>query len=268
MFSRNNPLRAVERSIAHLETSIDKCVSGLRRAHIEPDRILGNLIGQHRAFASLRSSVRKEVRAWTVFHAVSLVGLDRIESSFSDFVADLEEVHRRLPPTHPQRTNGLLNSVHRETRKLGTAINKLDEQVRTQRVRVVQSHRGNMQEFVKIRAAVASIDQKGAKELDGDEVDYFCEWPGVDLDVPEQLEKIAKLILLNRDRHQKFELRCRLAKPGRPLMRARCIEFPSLNEVQEFALAWEEPQKIYVAATRPTWRIVWVFERESGGWYW
>ena len=268
MFSRNNPLRTVERSIANLETSIDKCVSGLRREHIEPERILGNLIGQHRAFASLRSSVRKEVRAWTVFHAVSLVGFDDITSGFSYFAASFEEIIRKLPPDPSQRTLKLLGAVRQETRKLGTAITRLDNQVRSQRVEVVQRHRGNLQEFVKIRAAVASIDQKGAKELDGDEVDYFCEWPGVDLDDPEQLEKIANLILLNRDRHQKFELRCRLAKPGRPLMRARCIEFPSLNEVQEFALAWEEPQKIYVAATRPTWRIVWVFERESGGWYW
>ena len=51
-------------------------------------------------------------------------------------------------------------------------------------------------------------------------------------------------------------------------MQARCVEFPSVEEVESFALAWDQPKKIYAAAARPTWRIVWVFERESGAWYW
>lgn len=162
----------------------------------------------------------------------------------------------------------MLSAIHRETRKLGTAIKKLDERVRSQRVRVVQSHRGNMQEFVEIQAAVASFDQSAAEDLDGQEVDYFCTWPGIDLDDKGQVQKIAKLIVLNRNPRQKYELRFRLAKPGRPMMQARCEAFPSMEEVEAFALDWDVPKKIFVAALKPSWRIVWEFDLKNRGWYW
>lgn len=268
MFSRNNPLAVIERRITALKRGIDDSASRLRREHIEPERILGPLIGRRAALASLWVSVRKEARAWPVYHVISLVGLDSIDSSFSAFVADLQSVHRKLPAAYTQRSNGPLGSVHRETKKLGTAIKKLDEQVRTQRVRVVQRHHGNMQGFVKIRAAVASFDERASRELDGSEVEYFCDWPGVDLDDVVQVGKIAKLILIDRDGNQEYELRCRLAKPGRPLMRSKSVGFPTPQDVEEFSLAWDGPEKIYVAAARPTWRIVWTFKRGSGSWYW
>lgn len=268
MFSRNNPLRTLERRTVSLKNSIDNVVSTLRREQIKPDRILLPLLGRDSAFASLWSSVRKEARAWPVYHAISLTGFDGISNSFSDFAADLESVNRKLSATNTQQTKGMLSAVHRDTRKLGTAIKRLDEDVRRQRVWVVQSHQGNIQEFVKIRAAVATIDKNAAKDLDGEEVDYFCDWPAVDLDDAEQVERIAKLIILNRDPHQQYELRCRIAKPGRPLMQGRCEAFPSVAEVEAFALYWNTPKKILVAAKKPSWRVVWVFELGNRGWYW
>lgn len=267
-FTRNRPLAVVEQKLVSLKDTIDESVSGLRHEHAYPERVFGRLFGRNSSFASLRSSVWKESIAFTVYHAVSCVGLEDIGRSFWAFSADFEELHRRIPSAHSRRTKGYLNGIRRATRKLGVAINVLHEQVRSERIRVVQSHGRYRREFVKIREAMAVFDGKGATNLNGDEVDYFCEWPGVDLEDPEQLERIAKLIPLDHVRNQEYELRCRLDKPGRPLMQARCLAFPSVEEVESFALSWDLPKKIFVAATKPTWRVAWVFERQNGGWYW
>ena len=105
MFSRNNPLKAIERRTVSLKNSIDNIVPKLRREHIVPERILGSLLDRHTAFASLWLSVRKEARAWPVYQAISLTGFDGISSSFSDFASDLEAVHHSLsgslPPSFP-----------------------------------------------------------------------------------------------------------------------------------------------------------------------
>ena len=78
MFSRNHPLSVTERMLRDLEDRIAKCVAGLRREHTDPQRILGRLLGRRSDLASLRSSVRKESLAWSVYQAVSRVGIQGI----------------------------------------------------------------------------------------------------------------------------------------------------------------------------------------------
>ena len=78
MFSRNHPLSVTERMLRDLEDRIAKCVAGLRREHTDPERILGRLLGRRSGLASLRSSVRKESLAWSVYQAVSRVGIQGI----------------------------------------------------------------------------------------------------------------------------------------------------------------------------------------------
>jgi hypothetical protein len=75
---------------------------------------------------------------------------------------------------------------------------------------------------------------------------------------------MAKLILAIRVPEQEFELRYSSNLPGRPRLRmTHPTGFPTREEVALEAEAYKRPEKIYVVALRPTWRVVWVFDRDD-----
>ena len=111
------------------------------------------------------------------------------------------------------------------------------------------------------------INPKAAEDLKGEMVDSWCDWPGLDAGEPRQVESIAKLILTSREPRQSYELRCRSSTPGRPLkFIRRYYHFPTDDEVMRVAELLDLPEKIYLSAAKPTWRIIWTFDQDTLGW--
>ena len=114
---------------------------------------------------------------------------------------------------------------------------------------------------------MAWISPSAAEELKGEMVDPWCEWPGLDAEEPRQVESVAKLILTSRQPGQSYDLGCRSSTPGRPLKWIRrYYHFPTLDEVMRGAELLDSPEKLYISASKPTWRIIWTFDREPVGW--
>ena len=131
----------------------------------------------------------------------------------------------------------------------------------------MRQHTDYPEQFLKIRESLARTNPNAAKELRGLEVDSWCEWPGLDLIYPHQVDSIAKLVVLSQEENQSYELRCRSWVIGRRLKLMDWFpDFPTEEEVFICAELFKRPDKIYVAAIKPTWRIVWVFDRETVGW--
>ena len=81
------------------------------------------------------------------------------------------------------------------------------------------------------------------------------------------MNAVAKLILRDGEENQCYELRCPCSVPGRYMKFLRRFwEFPTVDDLHDCAQLFGSPEKIYLAATKPTWRTVWVFGREEEGW--
>ncbi len=60
---------------------------------------------------------------------------------------------------------------------------------------------------------------------------------------------------------QEFEMRYRSTAPGRQwVYMATLVVFPDPDTVQAIRDNYERAGAIYIAATQPTWRIVWKFD--------
>ncbi len=44
------------------------------------------------------------------------------------------------------------------------------------------------------------------------------------------------------------------------------LSFPTREEVLIYAELFKHPERTYVTAIRPTWRVVWIFDRGTVGW--
>ena len=83
---------------------------------------------------------------------------------------------------------------------------------------------------------MARINPKAAEQLRGAEVDSWCEWLGLDPDDDiKRVNLIAKLILVDWDENQCYELWCRSGAPGRPLkfMRRFWGNFPTADDLDD-----------------------------------
>lgn len=268
---KQHPLLEAQRQVRRLRESVEKLAAGLRRDHPQGHRILGDFWGRDSRLASLGSAIREEVDAWTRYGAVSIDGVNFISYCQAGFSRDLMELHRRLSSTGLEQAGDILGDilgdVRRDAQKLGRVIATLDRQLEAGDFPVVGRHTRYPDEFTLIKGAMAGLDQDAAKELGGEEVDDWCEWPGFNREDPEHPKRIARLILLDRESGQEYRLRHRLELPGRPLMERRCDGFPTPEDLDEYARSWGCPLTIYAAAAKPTWRIAWTFRREPGGWY-
>jgi hypothetical protein len=161
-----------------------------------------------------------------------------------------------------------MKQAKRDVERLMEAINRLEVAVKSHRIRLVKWHTDFPEEFPKIRHAIAILDPKAAKNLRGMDIDRWCSLPGVDLEDQRQIISIAKVILANRVPDQSFELRVRSKAPGHPLLLVKRLynQFATEEDVFKYARLWGNPEKIFVTATKPSFRIVWVFDRERVGW--
>lgn len=267
-FTKSHPLLVIQRRLAAVMKSANKVAPRLRRERPRAGRVVAELLGPRSNLAALRSRVRREARALSSYGSVSRDGTWDIGDSLARLVSDLSRLDRTLSPADAQWAKRILSGVFRETDKLAKAAVALEGQVASERVRVVERHPRFSEHFIKVREALAALNPEEAEILEGSDVDDLCEWPAFDPEDPVQVKRIAKLVLLDREAGREYRLCHQLDKPGRPLVQQPFLDFPSPDDVEEYALAWDRPLRIYAAVTKPTWRRVWVFRRERSGWYW
>ena len=145
-------------------------------------------------------------------------------------------------------------------------IKGLNESVSAGCIVAVGQHTDYLKRFLTVREAMGRLNPDAAKRLRGQEVDYWCEWPDLNLLDPREVESMAKLIMVAQE-GQLFEIRCRAAVPARNLKLMNWnYDFPSEESLHDSVELFGRPDKILFAAIKPTLRIAWVFEGETEGW--
>ncbi len=112
------------------------------------------------------------------------------------------------------------------------------------------------------------LDKSAAEKLTGPEVDAWSPWPGMDIEYPAQVVRMAKLILLGKVPDQVFSLSVRSSAPEHPLkLMTRLNRFPTEYDLRALGCKMGGPVKIYVTVSKPSWRKVWTFEPDNVAWW-
>lgn len=239
------------------------------------ETVLGSRSMDMAPFQSPESSLEElyaiasaEAELWPEDEEISQYGMNQIHSHFNRFIKDFNTLARALDSRDRRLAYKLMKQASRDGNRLKEAIKKLDVAVKSHQVRLVKRHTEFPEEFPMIRYAMAKIDPQAAHELKGMDVDQWCLLPGVDLEDQNQIDSIARVISANRVPGQSFELRVRSKAPGRPLlvMKRLYYRFAKEEDLFKYAPLWGNPDKIFVTAAKPSFRIVWVFDRERVGW--
>ena len=264
---RRHPIEQVRLKLRCLVAAMNSVLPQLRAAFGERSMAINDLQGPASNYSRLRMTANVEFKSWSLDGETSQTEADSIVQHFRRFEADLKLTYQRLARLDRQLADDVLKKVISASDKLGIAIQNLRKAIGSGRVRVARYHTDYPEEFFKIRQAMAKFNPKAAQQLKGMDVDRWCGWPGLDLENPRQAELIAKLVLTSRELDQTYELRCRSKFAGRPLrLMRRYDRFPTEDQVIECAGRWGRPDKIHVAVAKPTWRVVWIFNREWVGW--
>ena len=145
-------------------------------------------------------------------------------------------------------------------RELGGAINAFGNAIEKRRVLV---HQGNffLKDFEEVRKAWAGLVKKseaGPTVVEGERAIGLV--GEVDLQDSKMMKRFVNLIRALRIT-QEFQLRYRSKAPGRPwVYMATLAGFPNPDKVQAIRDRDEWDRAISIAATQPTWRIVWRFD--------
>lgn len=266
---RGHPVEKVHKEMRRLVTALNAVPPQLRAVGGQRGLGIQDISGPYSNFRDLQWAVRREFVAWSADGETSHIETKNIADCFGLFGADLKRLYQKHASTDQKFADSLLKEVTGAANQLARAIKYLKESVESRRVLVVRHHTHYPKQFLKIREAMVRMNPKAAKQLRGREVDPWCEWPGRDLDLGDshQVDAIAKLALLSWEENQTYELRCRSRAPGRPLKFMNWYpDFPSEEDLFTCAEHFKRPELIYVTAAKPTWRIVWVFDRETKGW--
>ena len=264
---RHHPVEKVHMKMQGLVAAWNGVLPQLRVVYGQRGRVIYHVSGPNSSLRRLQGTVHEEFVAWSADGETSQIETKNITDYSGLFRADLKRFYQRLATTDQELAEGLLKDVIGAANQLVGTIKGLQESVTSRRIRVVRHHTHYPEQFLKIREALARMNPKAAKELRGMEVDSRCEWPGLELVDQHQVDSIAKLVLLSQEENQFYELRCRSSAPGRPLKLMDLFpDFPTEEDVVTCAELFKRPDMIYVTAAKPTWRIVWVFDREIEGW--
>ena len=205
----------------------------------------------------LYAIVSAEFKVWSEDGEISEYGMKQIHSLFNRFIKEFNTLTRVLESRNARLADKLMKQAGRDGNRLKEAIKKLDLAVKSHQIRLVKRHTEFPEEFPKIRYAMAKLDPQAAQDLKGMDVDRWCSLPGVDLEDRKQIASIAKLIL-GRVPGQSFELRVRSKAPGQPLLLAKRLYYRFATEEDVFKIAhlWGNPDRIFVTASKPSFRIV------------
>ena len=262
-----HPVVKIHEKMQKLKTSVSAVPTHLRPVGRPLDNTSADIWGASSSLMELQWSVKREFEAWSADGETSQQETKEIADCFGRFGADLHRLCQGQANTNHKITNKLLKDIIGAAYEMARAVDQLEKAVAADRILVVRQHTDYPKQFLKIKEAMTRLNPDAAMQLRGQEVDYLCEWPGVNLSDSHEVESMAKLIMLDKQEHQIFELRCRSKTPGRHLKLMMWYpEFPPEEALFTNAQLFKRPEKIYVAAIKPTWRIVWVFDRETEGW--
>ena len=263
---RRHPLMNVYRRMQNLNSTMAKTLAqlgtvlGPRNLAINPFRVSDSSSKQ------LSTIIRQEVKFCSEDGEISQSALSQIIRLYKQVDRDLRHLDRELRDR--RLADKLLKKANRDSNRLGEAIEDLVRAGKSHQVRLVKGHTDFPEEFVMIRKAMERLDNRAAQDLRGMDVDRWCLLPGVDLEDLKQIDSIAKAILASRVSDQSFELRVRSKAPGHPLLLMKRLHyrFATEEDLFKYAQEWGNPDKIFVTASKPSFRIVWVFDRERVGW--
>ena len=227
----------------------------------------GDIMGPTSNFSYVRNAVKREYVAWSADGETSRNGTKDIAYWFQRFEADVHRLNQWYIGSNQKSADRVLKNVIVAANKTASAIEGLNKAVSAGRMVVVGQHTEYLKQFLATREAMARLNRDAAKRLRGQEVDHWCEWPGLNYLDSCEVEKMAKLIMLAQEEGQTYELRYRAAVPSQNTKLMNwSYDFPSEESLHDSAELFRRPDKIFVAAVKPTWRIVWVFDRETEGW--
>jgi len=160
----------------------------------------------------------------------------------------------------PSKMSRRLEQLGELVRELGWAINALGNAIEKRRVLVHQAN-SSLEDFEEVRKAWSGLVKKSEAGPTVAEVERAINLVGeVYLRDSKMKKKFVRLIRALRTT-QEFEMRYRSTAPGRPwAYMTRTLGFPDPDTVQAIRDSYEWDGAIYIAATQPTWRIVWQFD--------
>jgi len=216
----------------------------------------------------LQRWVGTEIEWWSVCDTTSRDGIWKIKFMFGRFRAALKELDHELATMYGQSAKQLTDDVHRAVIALTKAVARLAKAVDSSSVKVVEAHGRDLEGFIKVRDAMFTLDEKSAEEVTGPEVDSWANWPGIDIEIPHQVLRLAKLIRSSKVPDQVFGLSVQSNAPGRPLKHmTRLAKFPTEEDLRVLGRKMGGPAKVYVVASKPRWRKVWTFEPHEVSWW-
>ena len=148
--------------------------------------------------------------------------------------------------------SGLANDI--------TGVARSLDELSNSNLREIQSSiKGRIPDSEVLRESVATVDKSLAGRLSVNELE---EWtysgPVTDFDNPQQVERLARLLVLDRVPDQVWEVRCRTSPVVRRLQLVGLWGgLPNMDDLWRIARDRNALEMI-VAARRPSWRIVWV----------
>ena len=267
LLSRRHPLEITHGKLRRLVTAVNKLLR-TRDQFSASYSVTDSFERLNSRKRGLQMTVRTEIGGWSVFGTTSRQGTQEIKVSFSSFQTALRDLEQKLASSTGRPVRVLVDDVDRKAGALRLAIARLGRAVDSGSVKVVRLHSRYLEEFIKIREAMFTLDKKAAEELTGPEVDTWCDWPGMDVENAHQILRLAKLIRSNKEPDQVFSLLVQSAAPGRPLiLMTRLARFPTERHLRDLGRKLGGPVKIYVTASKPRWRRVWTFEPDDVAWW-
>lgn len=194
--------------------------------------------------------------------SVSRSSLYEMKKSFRTLCNEFEglkgpQLRQRGKPPRMIRSQERLGELVWE---LGEAINTLGTAMDRRRVSVHQDN-SSLEDFEEVRKAWGGPVKKNEAGLTVAEVERAIDLVG-EVDLQDSKVKMRFVNLIRAPRTtQEFEMRYRSMAPGRPWVYMAVMGvFPDPEEVQTVRERCQWDGTIHIAATQPTWRIVWQFD--------
>ena len=255
---KKGPLEDAWIKVQRLERWLARLVGLLGGPETGPGRAAVSLI--RTSFLRLRSQIEEERRHQSRVGITSLKSADDIMDSFRALERAIEAFPGSVSPPLPAK---VMKEALSASRKLGAALKRTQEVAIKQRATELFREQ-HPPAFWAVQKAMRALNKEAAKAITPREVGWWKDWPGFDPEKPRQVLKIAKMILESQVKDQGWELRYRSTVPGRPLENTLTYAtFPSMEDVERARHSLGGPKRLYVATTKPRWRLAWTFEFEE-----
>ncbi len=257
MFSKNHPVDRVAKKAGQLQRSLDTVLRKLGQSPRQPSKDWRGLVS---SVLHLERLATAELAVYKSTGSVSRSGTTRMQADLGTIDRQSMLLMYQLEGSPSPQPIDEMNRFQGLTRDLGGAIAELSLAMEGRRVPV---HAGNssLQDFDKVRRAWPRRFRNRERGPTVAEVERALELVGdVDLDDRVLMKRFINVVRANRI-DQEFEMRYRSNAPGRPwVYLALSVGFPTQEDVDAIRFRHDCCGTIYVAATQPTWHIVWLFE--------